>query len=43
MEWCKGMRIDEKNKVIITWTNDSVCFNELTQRQALTDGVKSNH
>lgn len=27
--WCKGLRVDEKNKIIITWSQNVVCFNEL--------------
>jgi hypothetical protein len=37
--WVKGMRIDEKNKIIITWTQTLVSFNELRGRPGGASGV----
>jgi WD40 repeat protein len=40
LKWNKGMRIDETNDLIITWTEEHVSFNELRGKQKLTDGNK---
>jgi len=31
--WVKGMKIDSKNDLIITWNPDTVSFNQLKYKQ----------
>jgi hypothetical protein len=39
--WVKGMRVDEQNKIIITWTQNLVSFNQLRGRKSVAEGIQS--
>ena len=32
--WVKGLKVDEKNEIIITWNQSKLCFNHLTGSKA---------
>lgn len=39
--WVKGMRVDEQNKIIITWTHNLVSFNHLRGRKSVAENIQS--
>lgn len=34
-KWAKGLKIDEENGIIISWTSDKTCFNDIDTSKSI--------